>query len=41
MEITRQLRKDKLNKKGFAPIQVTICWEGHRIRVGSGERVRP
>ncbi|QNE38582.1 hypothetical protein F1C16_02955 [Hymenobacter sp. NBH84] len=41
MEITRQLRKDKINKKGFAPIQVTVCWEGNRLRVATGERVRP
>jgi len=41
MEVTRQLRKDKLTKKGFAPIQLTICWEGHRVRVSSSQRVRP
>jgi integrase len=41
MEITRQLRKDKLNKKGFAPIQITICWAGHRVREATGERTRP
>ncbi|GAB2954530.1 hypothetical protein GCM10027048_19960 [Hymenobacter coalescens] len=41
MEITRQLRKDKLTKKGFAPIQITICWAGHRVRVFSGEKCRP
>lgn len=41
MDISRQLRKDKLNKKGFAPIQITICWSGNRVRVSTGERCRP
>lgn len=41
MDITRQLRRDKLTKKGYAPIHVTICWDGHRLRLSSGERVRP
>jgi integrase len=41
MEITRQLRLDKLNKKGYAPIQVTICWDGQRLRVASGQRTKP
>ena len=41
MEVTRQLRKDKLTKKGYAPIQVTICWAQQRVRLFSGERTRP
>lgn len=41
MEVTRQLRKDKLNKKGFAPIQLTICWHQERVRLFTGERTRP
>ena len=41
MEITRQLRRDRINKRGFAPIHFTICWAGNRLRIGSGEVVRP
>ncbi|MBO0360641.1 tyrosine-type recombinase/integrase [Hymenobacter sp. BT186] len=41
MDITRQLRRSALNKRGLAPIQMTICWAGHRLRIGSGEVVRP
>ncbi|WP_165768282.1 phage integrase SAM-like domain-containing protein [Hymenobacter amundsenii] len=41
MKITRQLREDLLNQNGYAPIQVTICWQGHRKRVSSGEVCRP
>ncbi|MGY2132291.1 tyrosine-type recombinase/integrase [Hymenobacter sp. HD11105] len=41
MEITYQLRKDLLNKKGYAPIQMTVCWAGKRIRVATGERTKP
>jgi len=41
MEISRQLRKDKITRNGFVPIRVTICWSGNRVRVNSGERCRP
>ena len=41
MEITRQLRLDLLTKKGLAPIQLTFCWEGQRLRKGSGEKCDP
>ena len=41
MEITRQLRLDLLTKKGFAPIQLTFCWDGQRLRKGSGEKCEP
>lgn len=41
MEVTRQLRLDALNKHGLAPIQLTLCWAGHRLRLGSGQRCRP
>ncbi|TGE26922.1 tyrosine-type recombinase/integrase [Hymenobacter metallicola] len=41
MKITRQLRKDLLNQTGFAPIQVTICWQGNRLRISSGQLCRP
>lgn len=41
MEVTRQLRLDLLTKKGFAPIQLTFCWDGQRLRKGSGEKCEP
>ncbi|MGI4865839.1 MAG: phage integrase SAM-like domain-containing protein [Janthinobacterium lividum] len=41
MEVTRQLRLDALNKHGLAPIQLTLCWAGHRLRLGSGQRCLP
>jgi hypothetical protein len=41
MEVTRQLRLDKLTKSGYAPILITVCWNRQRLRVFSGERVQP
>jgi integrase len=41
MEVTRQLRTDRLNKLGLAPIMLTVCWAGHRLRLGSGQRCLP
>jgi integrase len=41
MKITRQLRVDALAADGTAPIQLTISWEGNRLRVGTGAVVRP
>jgi hypothetical protein len=41
MEVTRQLRLDLLSKKGLAPIQLTFCWDGQRLRRGSGEKCDP
>ncbi len=41
MEITRQLRLDKLTKAGFAPVQLTVWWANQRLREATGERVRP
>ena len=41
MEVTRQLRQDLLSKKGLAPIQLTFCWDGVRLRRGSGEKCNP
>jgi len=38
MEVTRQ---DRLSKKGLAPIQLTFCWDGKRLRRGSGENCLP
>jgi integrase len=41
MKITRQLRLDALAADGTAPIQLTITWEGNRLRVGTGAVVKP
>jgi integrase len=41
MKITRQLRLDALATDGTAPIQLTISWEGNRLRVGAGAVVKP
>ena len=41
MEVTRQLRLDQLTKSGLAQVQLTFCWDGERLRLGSGERVLP
>jgi hypothetical protein len=31
MEVTRQLRKDKLTKAGLAPIHLTFWWNNQRL----------
>jgi hypothetical protein len=41
MEVTRQLRTAALNKKGLAPIQLTFCWDGYRLRKGTKEACDP
>ena len=41
MKISFQLKMGDLNQAGFAPIQVTVSWEGHRIRQGTGCLVLP
>jgi integrase len=41
MKITRQLRLAALAADGTAPIQLTITWEGNRLRLGTGAVVRP
>jgi integrase len=41
MKITRQLRLDALAADGTAPIQLTVTWEGNRLRLGTGAVVRP
>jgi integrase len=41
MKITFQLKLTHLNKSGFAPIQMTVSWEGNRIRVATGCLVLP
>jgi len=41
MEVTRQLRLDQLTKSGLAQIQITCCWDGERLRFGSGQKCLP
>lgn len=42
MEVTGQLRLERLSKKkGTAPIQLTFCWDNHRLRLSTGEYCRP
>jgi hypothetical protein len=36
VKLTRQLRLDALATDDTAPIQLTITWEGNRLRVGTG-----
>lgn len=41
MEVTCQLRLNQLTKSGQAQIQLTYCWDGQRLRVGSGQKCLP
>lgn len=41
MKITRQLRLDRLASDGTAQIQLTIAWEGNRLRLGTGAIIKP
>jgi hypothetical protein len=41
MKLTRQLRLDALATDDTAPIQLTISWEGNRLRVGTRAVVKP
>lgn len=41
MRITRQLRLDRLAADGTAQIQLTIAWEGNRLRLGTSAVVKP
>ena len=41
MKITYQLKLTHVNKAGFAPIQLTVSWEGQRLRMGTGCLVLP
>jgi len=41
MELTRLLRLDRLDASGRAPIALRICWQGHKIRPSTGEKVKP
>lgn len=41
MKISRQLKLGDRNQAGYAPVQLTVSWEGHRVRVATGCRVLP
>jgi hypothetical protein len=41
MEVTRQLRRERPDKKGLAPIQLTFCWGSQRLRLPSGQKCLP
>jgi len=41
MEVTRQLRRERVDKKGLAPIQLTFCWDGQRLRLPAGQKCLP
>lgn len=41
MKITPQLRLDRLAADGTAEIQLTIAWEGNRVRLGTAAAVLP
>ncbi|HEX8350207.1 MAG TPA: hypothetical protein VF598_09600 [Hymenobacter sp.] len=41
MKLTRQLRLDSLAADGTAPVQLTITWEGNRLRLGTEAVVKP
>lgn len=41
MKISLQLKMGDLNKAGYAPIQMTVSWEAHRIRLATGCLVLP
>ena len=41
MKVTRQLRLDQLAADGTAQIQLTITWQGNRLRMGADAVVNP
>jgi hypothetical protein len=41
MKLIHQLHLDALATNGTPPIQLTIIWEGNRLRVGTEAVVRP
>jgi len=38
MEVTRQLRVDRVTKTGLAPIMLTCWWDNQRLRLPSGQK---
>ncbi|MGV3561625.1 site-specific integrase [Larkinella arboricola] len=41
MEITRYIRKDRMDKDGFCQIHFRVCWAQRKIRFSSGQIVMP
>lgn len=41
MEVTRQLRVDRVTKTGLAPIMLTCWWDNQRLRLMPGEKCLP
>jgi len=41
MEVTRQLRVDRVTKTGLAPIMLTCWWDNQRLRLMPGEKYLP
>jgi integrase len=41
MDVTRQLLTERAGKTGLARIQLTFCWAGQRLRLGSGQKCDP
>ena len=41
MEVTRQLLTERAGKHGLARIQLTCCWAGQRLRLGTGQKAAP
>ncbi|MGI4759574.1 MAG: hypothetical protein ACRYF0_02620 [Janthinobacterium lividum] len=41
MEVTRQLLTERAGKSGLARIQLTLCWAGQRLRLGTGQKCHP
>ncbi|CCG99842.1 hypothetical protein FAES_1832 [Fibrella aestuarina BUZ 2] len=41
MELAILLRLDRLDKDGRAPIHLRVCWQGNKVRLSSGEKVKP
>ncbi|MGV3561589.1 tyrosine-type recombinase/integrase [Larkinella arboricola] len=41
MEITRYIRRDRMDSDGFCQIHFRVCWSQRKIRFSSGQVVRP
>ncbi|RZK44622.1 MAG: hypothetical protein EOO61_03170 [Hymenobacter sp.] len=41
MEVTRQLRVDRVTKTGLAPIMLTCWWDNQRLRLMPSEKCLP
>ncbi|GAB3889699.1 site-specific integrase [Larkinella knui] len=41
MEITRYIRRDRMDQEGFCQIHFRVCWNQRKIRFSSGQVVKP